>query len=69
MATCGARELLLANQKALLKHEFGNRPKEGTILKNSMTVTNDSGNQLNFDIGMQPYNVTQYGQSSTVFLR
>ena len=38
------------------EHDLENRPKDGTILRNNKTVSNDSGNHLNFDNGMQPYN-------------
>ena len=44
-------------------------PNDGTILRNKKIESIVSGTQVNFDIGMQPYTVTQYGQSSTDFFR
>ena len=46
-----------------------NKPNDGTILRKRNIEMILSGTHVNFDIGMQPYTVTQYGQSSTVRFR
>ena len=46
-----------------------NEPNDGTILRKRNIEMIVSGTHVNFDIGMQPYTVTQYGQSSTVRFR
>ena len=46
-----------------------NEPNDGTILRKRNIEMIVSDTHVNFDIGMQPYTVTQYGQSSTVRFR